>query len=58
MLIFTRKVDDKIMIGDNIEICFLTNKNGQVKVGINAPKDVPVHRYEVYEKIKGKRKNN
>lgn len=52
MLILTRKAGEKLLIGDNIEITILNVRGGQVKLGINAPKDVTVHREEIYRKIK------
>ena len=48
MLVLTRKEDESIMIGDDIEVKILDVKENQVKVGIVAPKQVPVHRREVY----------
>lgn len=52
MLILTRKAGEKLLIGDDIEITILNVRGGQVKLGINAPKDVAVHREEIYRKIK------
>lgn len=52
MLILTRKVGETIKIGDNIEVTVLGVKGNQVRVGVNAPREVPVHREEVYEKVK------
>lgn len=51
MLIFTRKAGQKIRIGDDIEITILDVKRGNVKVGINAPKGLSIHREEVYKRI-------
>jgi len=51
MLVLTRKAKQKIMIGDNIEIELLSIEGDQVKLGISAPKDIDVNRYEVYEAI-------
>lgn len=48
MLVLTRKEDESIMIGDNIEVKVLDLKESQVKLGIIAPKSVAVHRREVY----------
>jgi carbon storage regulator len=53
MLILTRKPLQKIIINENIEVTILTLNNNQVKIGINAPKDIQVHREEIYNKIKG-----
>lgn len=52
MLILTRKVDERLMIGDEVIITVLGITGGQVRIGINAPRDVDVHREEVYERIK------
>lgn len=52
MLILTRKVGEKLLIGNNVEITVLNTRGGQVKLGVNAPKDVSVHREEIYQKIK------
>ena len=51
MLILTRKRNERIMIGDSIEVIIVDIRGEQVQLGINAPKDVPVHRREVYEAI-------
>jgi carbon storage regulator len=48
MLVLTRREDESIMIGDDIEVKLLDVKDNQVKVGIVAPRDVAVHRKEVY----------
>ncbi|SHE36062.1 carbon storage regulator [Caloramator proteoclasticus] len=52
MLILTRKVGEKILIGENIEITILENNQGNIKIGIEAPKDVRVVRYELIEEVK------
>jgi len=52
MLILTRRVGEKLMIGDEVEVMVLGVKGNQVRLGVLAPKDVPVHREEIYEKIK------
>ena len=49
MLVLTRRRDEKIMIGDEIEITVVDIGSDKVRLGINAPKSVPVHRREVYE---------
>ncbi len=51
MLVLTRKVDESITIGHFITISILEVKGNQVKLGINAPKDVHINRTEIYEKI-------
>ena len=52
MLVLTRKSNQSIMIGDEIEISVLSVVGDKVRLGIEAPKDVPVHRQEVYDAIK------
>ena len=53
MLILTRRVGEALMIGDQTKIVVLGVKGSQIRLGINAPKDVRVHREEIYEKIQG-----
>lgn len=52
MLILTRRVGESIHIGDEVSFTVLAVKGNQVRVGIKAPKDVAVHREEVFERIK------
>jgi carbon storage regulator len=52
MLILTRRIGETIMIGDDIALTVLSVKGGQVRIGIAAPRDVAVHREEVYGRIK------
>ena len=51
MLILTRRVGETLMIGDAVTVTILGVKGNQVRVGINAPKDVAVHREEIFQKI-------
>ncbi len=51
MLILTRRVGEALMIGDNISISVLGVKGNQVRIGIDAPKEVAVHREEIFNKI-------
>lgn len=52
MLILTRRVGESLMIGDNVDITVLGIRGNQVRIGINAPKDVSVHREEIYDRIR------
>jgi carbon storage regulator len=52
MLILTRRVGESVVIGDEIAVTILGVKGNQVRVGVTAPKDVTVHRQEIYERIK------
>ncbi|CAI3788535.1 Translational regulator CsrA1 [Pseudomonas sp. MM227] len=52
MLILTRNTDESIVIEDDIRITIIDVKGGQVRLGIDAPRDVAVHRQEIYERIK------
>lgn len=54
MLVLSRKKDEKIVIGDNISIMVVEIRGDKVRLGIDAPRDVSVHRREVYEAIKRK----
>ncbi len=51
MLVLTRRLKESIMIGDNIEISVLSIEGDQVKLGISAPKNVDIHRKEIYLSI-------
>ena len=52
MLILTRRISESVIIGDNVKITVLGVKGSQVRLGIDAPKEVSVHREEIYERIK------
>jgi carbon storage regulator len=54
MLVLSRKKDEKIVIGDNISIMVVEIRGDKVRLGIDAPRDVSVHRREVYDAIKRK----
>ncbi len=52
MLIITRKVGEKLIINDNIEVVVLENRGGHVRLGIEAPREVSIYREEIYESAK------
>jgi carbon storage regulator len=56
MLVLTRKKNQSIIIADNIEIVVVDIKGDQIKLGVNAPKNISVHRKEVYEEIQRENK--
>jgi len=51
MLVLSRQKDESIMIGDNVEITIVDVRGDKVRLGISAPREIPVHRREVYEAI-------
>ena len=58
MLILTRRTNETLMIGDDIKITVLYVKGNQVRIGIDAPNDIAVHREEIYERIQNEQEGN
>ncbi len=57
MLILTRRVGETLMVGDEVTVTVLGVKGNQVRIGVNAPKDVAVHREEIYQRIQREKGN-
>jgi carbon storage regulator len=55
MLILTRKVGEKLIIGEDVSVTILSLKGNQIRIGIDAPRSIKVHREEVYERIQKER---
>ena len=53
MLILTRRISESVIIGDNVKVTVLGVKGNQVRLGVDAPKSVSVHREEIYQRIQG-----
>jgi len=52
MLILTRRMNETLMVGDDVSVTVLGINGNQVRIGVKAPRHIPVHRKEIYEKIK------
>lgn len=55
MLVLSRKLNEKVVIGDNITVTVVEIGRDRVRLGFDAPRDTPVHRQEIYDQIQGKK---
>jgi carbon storage regulator len=52
VLVLTRRIGESLMIGSRVTVTVVAVKGGQIRIGVNAPKSIPVHRVELYERIR------
>lgn len=58
MLILTRRMNETLVVGDDVRVTVLGVNGNQVRIGVKAPRNIPVHREEIYEKIKKERSSD
>jgi carbon storage regulator len=58
MLTLSRKIGESIMISDNIEVVLLSTQGEQARIGVSAPKDIPIHRREIFEQIQSENRES
>lgn len=58
MLILSRRVDETLMVGDEVTVTILGVKGNQVRIGVNAPKEIAVHREEIYKRIQAEKRSD